>query len=182
MLNQKTKTNAEKGRKLEYGRKWRQKNKEKTKRWRLKNIKKIKLDQKKWKKKNPDYQSKWRLKNLDKVRILDRENKRKRRKDPKFREKESAIRKRWYTKAMRNPETRRKRNKRNLEWARNNPDKVKEKHHNYYKRVTKSRLKTDIKFLEKRIASEILHEQKRAKRRSRDARAKKNSSHKNLSS
>jgi len=173
MLNQRTKTNAEKERKLEYGRKWRQKNKEKIKRWRLKNRKKIKLNKKKWKKKNPDYQRKWRLKNLDQVQKQDREYKRKRRKDPKFRENERAIQKKWFTKAMKNPEYRKMWYKRSLEWAKNNPEKAKETKHNYYERVRKIRLKTDIKYCEKTVALEILSEQKRAKRRRKDARAKK---------
>jgi len=161
MLSRKTKTKTEK--EAEYGRKWRLKNKEKIKKYRLKNAKRIKLNQKKWKKINPDYQKKWRLKNIEKVRKNDRENKQKLRKDPKYRQKENAGNKKWRAKAMKNPKYRNKLNRRNRQWQRNNPDKVKEMRAKYYREVTKSRLKNDTKFLEKRIASEILYAQKRPK-------------------
>ena len=171
MSNRKTKTKTEK--EAEYGRKWRLENKEKIKKYRLKNAKRIKLNQKKWKKNNPDYGLKWRSKNIDKVRKNDRENKQRLRKDPKFRQKENASGRKSFKKQWKNPEFRKKWNKRNLQWAKNNPDKVKEMRTKYYREVTKSRLKNDTKFLERRIASEILYAQKSPKIKRKAARAEK---------
>jgi len=52
-----------------------------------------------------------------------------------YRKKENSAGKKWYVKAMKNPEYKKFWNKRNLEWAKNNPDKIKEMAHNYYKKL-----------------------------------------------
>jgi len=171
LTRQKRKTAKEKD--AEYGRKWRRENKEKIKKYLLKNAKRIKLNREKWKKNNPDYGRKWRLKNIEKVRKNDRENKQRLRKDPKYREKENSAGKKWYVKAMKNPEYKKFWNKRNREWAKNHPDIIKENGHNYYKTVTKLRLISEPNFLKRRIENEIRYELRNFQRSKKKRKARK---------
>jgi len=125
------------------------------------------------KEKKAEYGRKWRLKHIEKVRKKDRENKQKLRKDPKYRKKENAAHRKWFKKQWKNPEFRKKWIKRGLEWAKNNPDKVKETDHNYYISVMLPRLKSDKKFLKRRIESELRYALRNFQRRKKFRKARK---------